>query len=118
MPFLQIRPQNFLSYRFFGYLTLSRRPFVLFKDIEEDDKNKSFNIFLLNKENKKDIKFILELCLANCANAYEELIKITEKEINADNINFINAKGVIDNLFYVGMRHITETKVGKLNESL
>ena len=42
----------------------------------------------------------------------------TEKEINADNINFINAKGVIDNLFYVGMRHITETKVGKLNESL
>lgn len=87
-------------------------------DIEEDDKNKSFNIFLLNKENKKDIKFILELCLANCANAYEELIKITEKEINADNINFINAKGVIDNLFYVGMRHITETKVGKLNESL
>ena len=63
-------------------------------------------------------KFILELCLANCANAYEELLKLTLNEIDTKNINFINAKGVIDNLFYVGMRHITETKVGHLNESL
>ena len=40
------------------------------------------------------------------------------KEIDTDNINYINAKGVIDNLLYVGIRHITETKVGKLHESV
>ena len=87
-------------------------------DIEQDVKNQSYNVFVLNKNNQDDIKFILELCLANCVNAYEELINLLKNELNTDNINFINAKGVMDNLFYVGMRHITETKVGIIHESL
>ena len=48
----------------------------------------------------------------------ETIARITDKEIDTDNINYINAKGVIDNLLYVGIRHITETKVGKLHESV
>ena len=87
-------------------------------DVEQDAKKNNYNVLLLSKNNTDDIKFILELCLANCANAYEELLKLSQNEIDINNINFINAKGVIDNLFYVGMRHITETKVGKLYESL
>ena len=93
-------------------------------DIEQDKKNKNYNVLLNINENgiikttSEDIKFILQLCLANCAQAYEELIKIIEKEHDTSSIRFINAKGVTDNLFYVGMRHITETKAGKLHESI
>ena len=93
-------------------------------DIERDKKDKNYNVLLNINENdiikttSEDIKFILQLCLANCAQAYEELIKIIENEYDTSSIRYINAKGVTDNLFYVGMRHITETKAGKLHESI
>ena len=92
--------------------------------IERDKKDKNYNVLLNINENaiikttSEDIKFILQLCLANCAQAYEELIKIIENEYDTSSIRYINAKGVTDNLFYVGMRHITETKAGKLHESI
>lgn len=86
-------------------------------DIESDKKKGSYNVFKYNYP-QEDVKMILQLCLANCALSYSELIKIIESETDVNNINYINAKGVTDNLFYYGMRQITETKVGKLHESI
>ncbi|MBE7057500.1 MAG: hypothetical protein E7387_00145 [Ruminococcaceae bacterium] len=92
-------------------------------DIEDDRKSKNYNVLIKSQnENSgvitEDVKTVLNLCLANCAEAYQELLTIVEKEIDTDNLHFINAKGVIDNLFYIGMRNITEKKAGKMHESL
>ena len=92
-------------------------------DIEDDKKSKNYNV-LINSQNgnadviAEDVKAVLNLCLANCAEAYQELLAIIERETDSNNIHYINAKGVIDNLFYIGMRNITETKAGKMHESL
>ena len=91
-------------------------------DIDDDRKSKNYNVLLNSPDNKElfaeDIKNVLNLCLANCAEAYQQLLAITDKENDIDNIHYINAKGVTDNLFYIGMRNITETKAGKIHESL
>jgi len=92
-------------------------------DIEDDKKNNNYNVLLNSQKDSSDvitddIILLLNLCLANCSEAYQALLSITEKEIDTDNIHYINAKGVTDNLFYIGMRNITEKKVGKMHESV
>ena len=93
-------------------------------DFYDDKKKGSYNVLLKGDNTNNfssatdDISFTLQMCMANAAEAYQELIRITDKEIDTNNINYINAKGVIDNLLYVGIRHITDTKVGKLHESV
>lgn len=84
-------------------------------DINKDIKSGSYNVLIGRTDN---IKFVLEMCLAECAAAWENILKIFRTENDTDNIHFINAKGVIDNLFYIGMRHITEMKAGKIHESV
>lgn len=92
-------------------------------DIEDDKKKKNYNVLLNSQSSNssvigEDVKILLNLCLSNCAEAYQELLAITEKENDIDNIHYINAKGVIDNLIYIGMRNITEKKAGRIHESL
>lgn len=92
-------------------------------DIEEDQKKKSFNVLINRYGNEipmDEVKFILEMCLAHCAEAWEQLIEQCRND--TDNMNYKNGRGVTDNLFYVGMRHTTDIKcsgrkAGKINES-
>ena len=94
-------------------------------DFADDQKKNNYNVFICRYGdcyNSEDIKFILEMCLANCADAWEQLVQISLNENDPENINYINARGVTDNLFYVGMRHITDQKcnsdrIGYNNES-
>ncbi len=90
-------------------------------DIERDKKENNYNIFNIkypDKLNKSEIKFILEMCLAKLSENWEELKLILQEENNIENIRYINGIGVIDNLIYLGMRHLTEVKAGIDNESL
>lgn len=90
-------------------------------DVEKDKKSNSYNVLINKYPDELDmgnISFILQMCLANLAESWEELKKIIEKENDSENIRYINSLGVIDNLIYIGMRHITETKAGKNNESV
>lgn len=92
-------------------------------DIEDDKKSKNYNVLINSQIDSsavitEDVKAVLNLCLANCAEAYQELLTIIENEIDTNNIYYLDAKGVIDNLFYIGMRNITETKAGKMYESI
>ena len=82
-------------------------------DYQDDLKKKQYNV-LINRSEKQqdppDVKFILEMCLARLAEAWELLIEICEGESKTDNLQENNAKGVIDNLFYIGMRRTTDEK--------
>lgn len=92
-------------------------------DVEKDNKSGSYNVFLkkystIDNIDRKNILFLLKMCLANLAESWEELKLILEKENDIENIRYINGIGVIDNLIYIGMRHITEVKAGIKDESL
>lgn len=90
-------------------------------DLDKDKKTDSYNVFNNKYHDKIDInniKFILEMCLANLAQSWEELKIILCEENDCEKIRYINGIGVIDNLIYIGMRHTTEMKAGKKNESI
>jgi len=84
-------------------------------DFLDDQKKNNYNVLIRrygDRYDPADVKFILEMCLAQCADAWEQLAEISAKENDADHIHYINARGVTDNLFYVGMRHTTDQKCG------
>ena len=92
-------------------------------DAEKDKKSGSYNVFLkkysdVDSIDKQNIAFILNMCLAKLAEAWEELKLILESENDIENIRYVNGIGVIDNLIYIGMRHITEVKAGIKDESV
>lgn len=84
-------------------------------DFAEDQRKGNYNVLIRRygeRYDSADVKFILEMCLARCAAAWERLAEISRSKIDTETINEINARGVTDNLFYVGMRHTTEQKCG------
>ncbi|MBS5570435.1 MAG: hypothetical protein KHX22_04080 [Clostridiales bacterium] len=94
-------------------------------DLSEDRRKNRYNVLAYRYGEHFDaaeVKFILEMCLAHCADAWERLTEAVAEKNEAENLNYRNAKGVADNLFYIGMRHTTELKcggcqAGKNNES-
>ncbi|HBV52006.1 MAG TPA: hypothetical protein DEF06_06930, partial [Clostridiales bacterium] len=77
-------------------------------DFSEDRRKKRYNVLACRYGERFDateVKFILEMCLAHCADAWERLTEAVAEKNEAENLNYRNAKGVADNLFYIGMRH-------------
>lgn len=80
-------------------------------DIEEDRKNKSYNVLNIRFKEQYDaeyVKFILEMCLASCADAWERLKEVCRINENDSCLNITSGVGTADNLFYVGMRYKSE----------
>lgn len=83
-------------------------------DFAEDREKRRYNVLIHRYGTQYDtaaVKFILEMCLARCVAAWERLTEYVEARTDvAENLNYISAKSVADNLFYIGMRHTTEQK--------
>lgn len=89
-------------------------------DFDSDKKKGSYNVLAVKYKDRPDmdnVRFILEMCLAGAAKAWEKIKEIQAYGKNTDNINIKNALGAVDNLFYIGMLRKTDTSCRYNKES-